>query len=367
MAFKGTATRSARDIAEAFDNIGGQSNAFTSTGLTAYYAKVLRGDVRIAADILGDIMKNSVFDAEELKREQDVVLQEIAMHRDTPEDLISDYFDEAAFPGQALGRSILSTEKQVASYKRDDLIRYMEAHYRPPRMVLSAAGNINHKTLLELAQDYFDFPKRPIGPIFEPAIYRGGDRRVKGDFEQLHLMIGLPGVSIHSPDYYVSQIYAGVLGGGMSSRLFQEVRERRGLAYTVYAMNNSYEDCGVMNLYAAAAPDKAKELSGVLAEEIAAMTKGVSEAELVRAKNQHKAELLMARENPQTVAIWIGRHLLMLGEYRHTADLTRRIDAVTAGDIARIAGEIARGPLTVAALGDVSGVESYETLGEKLR
>jgi predicted Zn-dependent peptidase len=367
MAFKGTKTRSARDIAEAFDMIGGQSNAFTSTESTVYYAKVLKHDVRLATDILGDILQHPTFDPEELRREQDVVLQEIAMQRDTPEDLIGDYFDEASFPGQPLGRSILSTEEQVAGYLRDDLVRYMDTHYRPPRIALTAAGNIQHESLVALAQEYFALPAREAGPKYEAATYLGGEKRVAREFEQLHMMLGLPSVPVHSPDYYAMQIYANILGGGMSSRLFQEVREKRGLGYNVYAMNASYEDCGVMGIYAATAPDKAKELSRILCEQVRGMMDGVSDAELVRAKNQHKAELLMARENPQTVAIWIGRHLLMFGEYRQVSDIAARIDAVSRDDIVRVSEMVARGPLAVAALGDIAGIPPYEKLTAALR
>ena len=366
MAFKGTKTRSARDIAEEFDNIGGQINAYTSMELTVYYAKVLKEHMRLAVDILADIMQNSVFDAEELAREKDVVIQEIAMHRDTPDDLIVDYFDETAFPEQPLGRSILSTEERVASYTRENLIGYMQQHYTPTRMVLSAAGNLTHEDVLKLAQEYFVQPEKKAGDAFIPATYRGGDSRVTRDLEQLHLVLGLPAVSIHSPEYYALNMYANILGGGMSSRLFQEVREKRGLAYSVYSMGSAYEDCGLMSIYAATSPDKAKELSGVLCEQVIAMAENITDAEINRAKSQHKAELLMAREGPQTVAGWMGRHLLLLGEYRQVKDIAARVDAVTKEDLAKLGAKIAGGKLTVAALGDISGVLPYETLQEKL-
>jgi len=367
MAFKGTKTRSARDIAESFDMIGGQLNAYTSMELTVYYGKVLKNDMRLATDILGDIMHNSIFSPEELKREQEVIIQEIAMHRDTPDDLLVDYFDDTMFPDQPLGRSILSTEERVAAYARDDLIHYMEKHYRAPRMILSAAGNVEHEALVALAKEYFDLPKAPAGPAHEIAIYKGGDNRVESELEQLHLAMGLPTVSMHSPDFYALQIYASILGGGMSSRLFQEVREKRGLAYTVYAMGSSYEDVGVMSIYAATAPDKGGELSLVLCDEIAGMSQSISGEELLRAKNQMKAELLMSRENPQNVASWIGRHLLMYGRYNRIHELTSKIDAVTKDDIVRLGKDILSGNLTVAALGDVKAIAPYEQLTARLK
>lgn len=366
MAFKGTKTRNARDIAEAFDDIGGQINAYTSMELTVYYAKVLKEDIRLAVDVLGDIMQNSIFDEKELEREKDVVIQEIAMHFDTPDDLIMDYFDDAAFPGQPLGRSILSTEQNVSAHTRDDLIRYMDTHYRTPRMVLSAAGNVDHDTFVKLAEEYFALPGREAGPTFEIAKYHGGDQRVDRDLEQLHLIMGLPAPAMHTPDYYTLQLYANILGGGMSSRLFQEVREKRGLAYSVYSMGSSYEDTGLLTVHAAASPDKANELSAVLVEQIAGMTKEVSDIELHRAKNQQRSELLMAREGPYAVSSWIGRHLIMFNEYRQVKDITARVNAVTKQDIARIGADIANGKLTLAALGDVSGVLANDTLTAKL-
>ena len=367
MAFKGTKTRTARDIAESFDAIGGQINAYTSMELTVYYAKVLKNDVRLAVDILGDIMQNSIFSEEELVREKDVVIQEIGMHFDTPDDLIMDYFDETAFPDQPLGRSILSSETRVASYTRNNLIEYMGSHYKAPRMVLSAAGNIDHDAFVALAKEYFHLPKHPAGPGFDPAIYKGGDVRIKRDLEQMHLIFGLPAVSMHSPDFYALQLYASILGGGMSSRLFQEVREKRGLAYSVYAMSSAYDECGILSVYSAASPEKAGELSGVLAEQIAGMGKTITDAELMRAKTQHKADLLMAREAPQTVASWIGRHLLMYNEYRQVKTIAAKIDEVTSDDVLRLGKKIAGGALTVAGLGDISGILPYDDLMGRLR
>jgi predicted Zn-dependent peptidase len=367
MAFKGTKTRSARDIAEAFDMIGGQFNAYTSMETTVYYAKVLKENVEVAMDILSDILQNSVFDADELKREQGVVIQEIAMHRDTPDDLIHDYFDETAFPDQALGRSILSSEEQVASYTRDDLIRYMDTHYRPPRMVVSAAGNITHEQLLSLTNTYFNLADRKTAKTYEPGNYKGGDIRVPRDLEQLHLLYGLPAISIKSPDYYTAQIYSVILGGGMSSRLFQEVREKRGLAYTVYSSISGYDDCGMLTLYAATAPDKASELSGVLCEQIAGMAQSISDAEFQRAKNQLKADLLMSRESTHSIATWIGRHLLVYGEYRAAKDVIARIEKISKEDIRRFAEKLTAGTLTVTALGNgTDGVLPYDALSARL-
>lgn len=366
MAFKGTKTRSARDIAETFDAIGGQLNAYTSMELTVYYAKVLKQDVKLAVDVLADILQNSIFAEDELVREKEVIVQEIAMHRDTPDDLIVDYFDSVAFASQALGRSILGDEQKVLSYSRADLQAYMQKHYLPSRMAITAAGNIRHEDFVALVEQFFAFPETEKEKSFEIAQYIGGDNRITGDFEQLHLLIGLPAISMHDPDYYALQVYTTILGGGMSSRLFQEIREKRGLAYTIYSMASAYEDVGIMSVYAAAAPEKAGELSSLICEQIMQMAENISDVEIVRAKNQQKAELLMARENPQTVASWIGRHLLLFGEYRQASYITGKIDEISKEQLLNLARKIAGGKLTVTALGDVSAVTVYEELEKKL-
>lgn len=367
MAFKGTKKRTSYDIAEAFDNVGGQMNAYTSMELTVYYAKVLKKDTRLAVDILGDIIQNSTFEEDELKREKDVVIQEIAMHHDTPDDLIMDLFDEAAFPDQPMGRSILSTEDKVLSYTRDDLFAYLDKHYRTPRMVLSAAGAVDHDAFVKLAEEYFTMKESKAGPGFITAHYQGGEVLKTRKLEQLHVVLGLPAPDMHTGDYYTLQLYSNILGGGMSSRLFQEVREKRGLAYSVYSMGASYEDCGVMSVFAATTPEKASQLCDVLADQISSMGHEVSDLEFERAKNQQKAELLMAREGTHTVATWIGRHLLMFGEYRDAKEVSKRIDAVKKADILRIGKNIASGTPTVAALGDIKGVKTSEALCKRLR
>ncbi len=366
MAFKGTKSRTAKDIAEAFDNIGGQINAYTSMEHTVYYAKILKENVGLAVEILGDILKNSVFDDDELAREKDVILQEIAMHHDSPEDLIVDYFDAAAFKNQPLGRSILGTEELVSSFTRDDVMNYMHSYYTPQNMVISAAGNLKHDEFVRLAKEHLMFNNPTHPPACPQAHYLGGDARVAKELEQLHLIIGLPAITIHDPRYHTLQLYSNILGGGMSSRLFQEVREKRGLAYTVYSSTSSYADCGVAGIYAATNAEKAGELSGVLCEQIAGMARIIRPEELNRAKNQLKAELLMARENPQSVASWIGKHLLNYGTYRQADEIINRIDAVSLENVSDLAGVIVKGTLTVAALGDVDGVLPYNDLSTRL-
>ncbi len=367
MAFKGTSRRSARQIAEAFDNIGGQFNAYTSSEHTVYYAKVLKNELPMALDILADILQHSVFDNDELRREQGVILQEIAAHKDSPDDLIFDLFDQAAFPAQPLGRSILGTPEGVSSYTREDLINYMGKHYHPTRMVVSAAGNVAHKQLLELAETHFSqlAPGPALNP--EPGNYKGGDYREESDLEQLQLAMGWRGLSVHDKDYYAIQLFSNILGGGMSSRLFQEIREKRGLAYHVSSSVTAYRDCGIFSVYSATGGEHAHELPLLIADELKKMADGVLPAELSRVKNQQKAELLMARESPGAVAGWIGKHLLIFGKYRDAQEIMQRVEAVTADDISRIARHVLATPAhTLAALGPVKGLPDYEVVSARL-
>lgn len=366
MAFKGTATRSAKDIAEAFDDIGGFLNAHTSLEQTVYYAKVLKDDLPLAVDVLGDILLHSTFDAEELAKERQVILQEIAMAKDTPDDVAFEQFQAACFPDQPLGRSILGEPERVLTFHRDDLKRYMAAHYHPKRIVVSAAGNVDHAALVEQVREHFPLAGQGSALPPEPARYAGGEIRTPRDIEQLHLLMGFCGVSTHDPDYYAAQALAIILGGGMSSRLFQEVREKRGLAYSVSAFHSAYGDTGVFGVYAGVGESQAREATVVICEEIVKMAAGVTDAELRRAQTLQKSSLLMTRESTASVAEWIGRHLLLYGRYIEAPELTRDIETVTAQDLVRVAKKIFSTPLTFAALGPVGSLEPLTKIKDRL-
>ena len=258
MAFKGTERRSARDIAEEIEAVGGHLNAYTSRETTAYYAKVMKEDVPLALDLLADILQHSTFDPEELERERAVVIQEIAQVNDTPDDLVFDRFQETAYPDQPLGRSILGPPERVGSYSRDALAGYMAAQYRAARMVLVGSGRIDHDGLVAAAEEAFT--ALPEGPTAAPAaaVYGGGDCRIVRDLEQAHLVVGFDGVAYDDDDFYALQVLSTLLGGGMSSRLFQEIRERRGLAYSVFTFSSSYADGGIFGVYAGAGEDRAR-------------------------------------------------------------------------------------------------------------
>jgi predicted Zn-dependent peptidase len=351
MAFKGTKRRTALDIVEEVEDVGGQINAYTSRENTAYYLRVMAADVPMAVDILADILQNSTFDPEELERERAVIIQEIGQCDDTPDDVIFDYFQETAFPAQALGRPILGSHDLVSGMTREAVAGYMSGHYGADRMVLAAAGKVDHAALVRLAEEAFaGLPKRgPTSP--DPARYSGGDRLVERDLEQVHLVLGFDGVPYDHPDYYTISVLSSLLGGGMSSRLFQEVREKRGLVYSIYTFASSYRDGGLFGIYAGTSAGEIPTLMPVLSEELRKVGGTVTEVELKRTKAQLKAGLLMALEHTRGRAERIAQQMLIYGRPVPAEEIVARIDAVDIAAISRLAGRIFSGRPTVTALG----------------
>jgi predicted Zn-dependent peptidase len=268
MAFKGTKTRSAKQIAEDFDNIGGQLNAFTSREHTVYYAKVLKENFHDAIDLLADIIQNSVFEQQEIERERNVVLQEIAMTNDAPDDIIFDLYQQTAYSNQPIGRSILGPSKLVANFSQEDLKGYVAEHYHGANLVISVAGNVDHQTVIEFAKKNLNNIPKGKRSDKEPANYVGGEHREQRDLEQVHMTFGFQGTPYLSDDVYKYQLLSCILGGGMSSRLFQEIRENRGLAYSVAAFNSSYLDEGTFTIYSATSPEKINELLQSVCDEL---------------------------------------------------------------------------------------------------
>src|SRR5882672_11772598 len=274
MAFKGTERRSALAIAEEIEAVGGHLNAYTSRESTAYYAKVLKEDVLLALDILSDILQHSIFDPDELERERAVILQEIGQANDTPDDIIFDYFQECAYPDQAMGRPVLGRPEIIRRLGRDAVLGYLRDHYRARRMVLAAAGHLDHERIVDLAEELLGGMPADRSTTTEPARYIGGDRREHRDLEQLHLVMGFPGPALDHPDYYAAAVLSTAFGGGMSSRLFQEVREKRGLVYTIHSFAHGYRDGGLFGIYAGTGEEEAGELVPVLCEETMRLTDG---------------------------------------------------------------------------------------------
>lgn len=361
MAFKGTSKMNARRIAEAFDLMGGNVNAYTSHEHTVYYAKVLKEYGPQALTLLCEIVADSVFDAAELEREREVVLQEIAMHEDSPDDVVFDLFQEAVFDTQPLGRSILGPEAQVAAYSRDDLIRYTAKHYTPGRMVVSAAGAVDHKKVLKIADQFFG--SRALGShkiVPAPATFHQGRRTQEKDLEQVQLVLGYPGLASSHEDYYAMQVFSTILGGGMSSRLFQEIREERGLAYSVSSFSNGYQDVGIFGIYAGTTQAKLASMIEGLKRVLDTIELGVSAAELLRAKNQLKAGVVMTRESSGAIAEWIARHLHVHGRYKTADEILEQIEAITPDDIRRVAAHSFSATPAVAALGPNGSVNDVD-------
>jgi predicted Zn-dependent peptidase len=367
MAFKGTVRRNAKEIAEAIENVGGQLNAYTSREHTAYYARILAGDLELAVDLLADILQHSTFDEEELARERGVVLQEIGQVQDTPDDLVFDLFQETAFPGQALGRSILGPAEIVSTMSRTSLIDYMAGNYGPRRMVLAAAGKVEHGRLVDLAQRLLRELPEPAVPKVDPASYTGGELRETRDLEQAHVMLGLPAFSYLDDDFYALQVLSTALGGGMSSRLFQEVREKRGLAYSVFSFGSCYRDTGILGIYAGTGEQQTAELVPVVCEEFLELIEAPGEEELVRARAQLKASLLMALESCSAQSEELARQLLIFGRRIPPEEMIAKIDSVDQAALRRVGQRLlADGRPTLTAIGPLGHLPDLQAVHRAL-
>ena len=366
MAFKGTERRSARAIAEEIEAVGGHVNAYTSRESTAYYAKVLKEDVPLALDILGDILQNSTFDPEELDRERTVILQEIGQANDTPDDIIFDYFQERAYPDQAMGRPVLGRPEIIRELSREAVVSYLRDHYGARRMVVAAAGNLEHERLLELAAKLLSGFPADRSVATEPAQYSGGDRRENRDLEQLHLVLGFPGVALGDPDFYAASVLSTAFGGGMSSRLFQEIREKRGLVYAIHSFVHGYRDGGLFGIYAGTGEEEVAELAPALCEEATRLADGLTEIELNRAKTQMKAGLLMSLESTSVRCEQLAQHLLIHGTPFDPPEVVRRIEAVDETAIRRVVDRWYSAPPTLTALGPLSRLEDFDRLRARL-
>jgi predicted Zn-dependent peptidase len=366
MAFKGTERRSARAIAEEIEAVGGHLNAYTSRESTAYYAKVLKEDVPLALDILADILQHSSFDPEELERERGVILQEIGQANDTPDDIIFDHFQECAYPDQAMGRPVLGRPEIIRELGREAVMAYLRDHYGARRMVLAAAGNLEHERLVDLADKLLSTLPADRSVSTEPARYAGGDYREDRDLEQLHLVVGFPGVMIGDPDYYAASVLSTAFGGGMSSRLFQEIREERGLVYAIHSFVHGYRDGGLFGIYAGTGESEAAELVPALCKEAMKLRDGLTAVELNRAKAQMKAGLLMSLESTSARCEQLAQHLLIHGTPFDPTEMVRRIEAVNEAAIGRVVALWSSAPPTLAALGPLSRLEEYDKLRTRL-
>lgn len=360
MAFKGTAKRSARMIAEEIESVGGFLNAYTSREQTAFHARVLKADVPLAVDILADILTEPAFAADELERERQVVLQEIGQAKDTPDDIIFDYLQMVSYPDQPMGWPILGEEATVESFSREHLASYMAANYGPAGMALIGSGAVEHEMLVALAEEKFTGLKHVMPKPPEPARYQGGEMHVDDDLEQCHIAYGFPAVSAADPDYHLAQVYVTALGGGMSSRLFQEVREKRGLCYSIYAFCQSTKDDGVIGVYTGTGEAEAAQIGAIVAGEMASLAETATEGEVARAKAQLKASLLMGLERPASRAELIASHIFTHDRVLSVAEMTEKLDAVDAAAVRRFGEKIMNcGLPSVATVGPAGKLEQF--------
>ncbi|GAB5437262.1 M16 family metallopeptidase [Falsiruegeria mediterranea] len=366
MAFKGTKRRSALQIAEAIEDVGGYINAYTSREVTAYYARVLKADVPLAMDVIGDIVMNPVFDPKEIEIERGVILQEIGQAADTPDDVIFDWLQEESYRDQPLGRTILGPTERVSNFTREDLSGFVAEHYGPEQMILSAAGAVDHDMLVKTAQEMFGHLKPRKGLIADAARFTGGEARQLKDLEQAHFALALESPGYRDDQIYTAQIYSSALGGGMSSRLFQEVRETRGLCYTIFAQTGAYADTGATTIYAGTSGEQVAELAGITIDEMKRAADDMSDQEVARARAQMKAGMLMGLESPSNRAERLARLVQIWDEVPSLEDTVARIDAVTRDDVRAFAEQMAvRAPAALAVYGPVDAAPSLQELQER--
>jgi predicted Zn-dependent peptidase len=366
MAFKGTERRSALAIAREIEAVGGHLNAYTSREQTAYYAKVLAGDQALALDILADILQRSVFDPPALERERQVILQEIGQAEDTPDDIVFDYFQECAYPDQAMGRPVLGRVEIIRRLDRDTIAGYLRRNYGAAGMVLVAAGKVEHEAIVAWAEGAFgDLPLKGEART-EPPRYRGGDLRKPRDLEQVHVVLGFPGLAYGHADHYALQVLSSALGGGMASRLFQEIREKRGLVYSIYSFVHAYSDAGLFGIYAGTGEREVAELVPVLCEEMRRLPEGFDAEEIQRARTQLKSGLLMSLESTSARVEQQAHHMLVYGRPFDAQEVVRKIEAVDAAAIIRAARHVGEGPLTLTALGPIDRLEDYGRVAGRL-
>ncbi len=366
LAFKGTHRRSALAIAEEIEAVGGHLNAYTSRENTAYYAKVLKEDVALAVDIVADIIQHATMEPEELERERQVVIQEIHQSHDTPDDIIFDHFQETAYPNQAIGRPVLGKASLIEGLPRETVIDYMRGQYSASKIVVAAAGNVDHDVFAKLAEAAFcDLPM--VGETTdEPTLYQGGDYREVRDLEQVHVVMGLEGVAYKDPDYYPMSVLSTLLGGGMSSRLFQEVREKRGLVYSIYSFASNFADGGIFGVYAGTGRDEVAELIPVICDEIQKITQQVGADEIARARAQLKASTLMMLESTSSRSEQVARQLQIFDRIVPIEEVIENIEKVDASAVMRCATKMIQSKPTFATLGPIENVEDIDTLMARL-
>ncbi len=366
--FKGTPTRTSLQVDEEIENAGGQTNAYTSREFTAFYAKMLKDDAELALDVLSDIFQNATFPEAELKKEKEVVVQEIKQTIDTPDDIIFDYLQEQAFANQALGRTILGPAENVRAFSADDLRRYRTNHYAAENTVLCAVGNINHADFVNMVKQRFSTFRPHINFTRDAQTYTGGFFAEPRPIEQAHVLLGFEGLKYTDPYYYPCTVMSTILGGGSTSRLFQEIREKRGLVYTTYSFSNSHSERGLFGIYAGTTRQELQTLMPVVCDEIKKICdQAVSDAELQRAKTQLKASMLMSLESSSSSSEILARQMLIFDRIIPVAEMVERIESVSKQDILAIAERIFSSTPSYTLVGDIDGHPDYTQIQTALK
>ena len=356
MVFKGAGKRDARAIAEAIEDVGGSLNAWTARDQTAFHARILPGDLALAVELIADLVRAPKFDADELEREKSVVLSELGECLDTPDDLIGDRLFEVAFAGQAIGRSVLGTESSVKAVTRDDLCAWLGREYAPSRLIIAASGKVDEDELLALSEQAFGDMRESRFETPAPATFTGGQSDDRRSFEQAHWSFALPGLAATDPAIPALSIFTQAVGGGMSSRLFQELREERGLAYSIYAWGQGYADTGLFAVGCASDRGKAAETLRMARAIVAQAAEDLSEAEVKRARAQLEAGLLMALETPQGRADHLARSIEIFGRIVPVEEILAQLRAVDVAAARAVGAALHGGPVAVASIGAAQAI-----------
>ncbi|KAA6452420.1 MULTISPECIES: M16 family metallopeptidase [Bacillus] len=329
MFFKGTSTRSARDIAESFDRIGGQVNAFTSKEYTCYYAKVLDEHANYALDVLADMFFHSSFDENELKKEKNVVYEEIKMYEDAPDDIVHDLLSKATYGNHSLGYPILGTEETLDSFNGDSLRQYMDDFYTPDRVVISIAGNVTDSFIKDVEKWFGTYEAKGAASGMKQPEFHYEKLTRKKETEQAHLCLGFNGLEVGHPDIYNLIVLNNVLGGSMSSRLFQDVREDKGLAYSVFSYHSSYEDSGMLTIYGGTGAKQLQLLSETIQETLGTLKRdGITPKELENSKEQMKGNLMLSLESTNSKMSRNGKNELLLGKHKTLDEIINELNEV---------------------------------------
>ena len=366
MAFKGTKTRSALEIAKTIDDVGGIINAYTSEEITAYYSVLMSEHLHIGVEIIADIIQNSIFEPKEFETERGVILQEIGMYLDTPLRMVHDYWQKTAYPNQPIGRLILGKKDIIKSIEREKLIEFMQNNYHPKKMIFTAAGKVNHEEFVDMIKN--SISNLPNGESNErvTASYCGGEYREDKELEQIHMVLGFQGTNYHDSDYEALQVYSTLMGTGMSSRLFQEIREKRGLVYSIHTDADSYSDTGTFQVIAGTGKNEIKELLPVLCDELSNSINNLTEEEIKRAKAQIKSSIVMAMESSSNNAGTSAYQLIRFDKLIDVEERIKKINQVSKESIEKVVKKLLSSNPTIASIGPIKNLETIKEIQSRL-